>query len=315
MFVCLAGERLKVKFSSMFAEVEFEEEPFTEPQRRSRSTTEDHGVANEETNSSSSPSAIVHFHLPGMKDFSVVAGASQEMEEEESKFDPRLFNGDSWLSTECHCLKCEGLRVVQKVRLLRPPPILILLDLDNFGFRQFQLCPPRLRRSSRLSNEDILSSIFLWGFFGSCFTRYHKVWPTDDLVIRLDEEMEKEDMHGSQIRKESIWRRVAKENRLLLTPCSGRNQGADCVMRDVVNAFSGSDMIVVTGDAELIHLLKEDRRLRRKRAFSHSDMTSSSMLGFVNITTQEKKLVPVWQALADQIARMRSFHTKDSAPT
>lgn len=320
----------------------------------------------------------IRFHKPGDPEFSAVSGATSH---EETNFDPRLFNGDSWLSSECHCLKCEGARLIARTRALpssvptpaslfhshsslstcmfRHFPVLVLLDLDNFGFRQFQLMPPRLspsvsmtsKKSPKvlsLSNDDLFASIFLWGFFGSCFTRYHKVWPTEDVLMNLYSTLEKEKESNCLLTSEakmnsvtnpppkqsSIWKQLISQKRLLLTPCSGGRQGADTVLRQVVQGFSSTfQIIVVTGDGPLIKTLQEDQGLySRKRVREEKEKNSQNEefsatvqertlrtplvdqhIRFVHIPPKEKKLVPVWQAIAREVVSLRG--PKVSEPT
>lgn len=283
----------------MFAESGFESSDHDDEESNAEPQSGPHILSNGTNSSSRGNVTTVQFHRPGMPEYSVVAGARYDTA---AHFDPRLFNGDSWLSDDCHCLRCEGLRALEKMRALPTPPVLVLLDLDNFGYRQFQLCPPRLGKAARITNDGILSSILLWGFFGSCFTRYYNVWPTDTLLANVDSSLNKDDIDGSQNRKESIWFSLSSQSRLLLTPCSGSNQGADCVMRDVVHAFANQDMIVMTGDGELVRLLQEERRLLRKRKSSEEDDDDgAAKLLFVDMSRVEKRLVPVWHALASQL--------------
>lgn len=305
----------------------------------------------------SATNIVVRFHKPGDPEFSAVAGAHTE---QDANFNPQLFNGDSWLSSECHCLKCEGIRLVEKYcafhpkermgvittsSLISPPlssnvrraelPVLVLLDLDNFGFRQFQLMPPRLDKfsSSKLdekkvalmSNDEIFSQMFMWGFFGSCFTRYHQVWPTEDLLLNLSPPLLSEGERNISVKKadnppslsNSIWKKLILQKKLLLTPCSGGRQGADMVLRQVVQAFSSSfDIVVITGDVELMELLQHDQRGKpRKRArsgLSNNDEETESCssdgekeIRFICISSKEKKLIPVWAALAHEISSLR----------
>eukprot|EP00796_Vickermania_ingenoplastis_P013273 gene13273-9115_t len=287
----------------------FEEVPFEDPD----DVRGEEKICCSKTQKRSSSLVVntVQFHSPGMKEYSAVAGAGNEVG---TNFDPRLFNGDSWLSPVCHCLKCEGLRAhLQLQNLTRKsrastPPVILVLDLDNFGYRQFQLCPPRLDKKCQISNVELLSTVYVWAFFGSCFTRYHKVWPTDELLSNLDDEFSKEDIQGSQMKQDSIWKSLSSGKRLQLTPCSGSNQGADSVVREVVQAFSSTyDIVVVTGDVELIRLLRDERRMERKRSFCQTSGDSSTpfQLLFVNVSSLGKKLVPVWQAIASQVAGLR----------
>lgn len=240
--------------------------------------------------SSSSATVAMHFHRPGMPQFSAVAGASGDTS---AIFDPRLLNGDSWLSDECHCLNCEGLRVTLMLRDLKAPqpPVIVLLDLDNFGYMQFQLCPPRLPKNLSCSNADIISNMFVWGFFGSCFTRYHRVWPSLDAITRMED--------GETEGKDSVWRMLVREKRVMLTPCSGKDQGADGVIETVVDAFSDYKRVVVTGDVKLIEMMKEKARKHRKRLADDSPIKSS--LSFVNASALNKKLVGVWHSIAMRV--------------
>lgn len=284
----------------MFAVVPFENDPVSEDLESLPAVSSSNANKLKET---------VHFHTPGMAEFSVVAGASHESD---SFFDPRLFNGDSWLTSECHCLKCEGLRMVQKIQpllvrenSLSDKPVVLLLDLDNFGFRQFQLAPPRLPKYTKISNSDIISSVFVWGFFGSCFTRYHKVWPTDELLKNSClEEVAQEKSSNAK----SIWQLLVNQNRVLLTPCSGANQGADSVMKEVAFALSETyNMILVTGDVALIDLLREEHRLHRKRSSREEDDKNSKTpnMQFINVLQHNKKLVPTWHAIGREVMHFR----------
>lgn len=347
----------------MFQEVPFEESNETREMGKIRSN------GSSACGSASSANTIVRFHKPGDPDFSAVAGATSEVD---VAFNPRLFNGDSWLSSDCHCIKCEGIRLIEKSCTLCEPkreismppitslhfsskssdglPVLILLDLDNFGFRQFQLMPPRLfghsssahtksEKRCELSNDELFSYIFVWGFFGSCFTRYHKLWPTEDLLLNMDNPLltkkqenscEKRSgsldaSHNSPVIPSSIWKRLVLQKRLLLTPCSGGCQGADGVLRQVVNVFSPSfDIVVVSGDGPLIQLLQEDHRRgsrKRKRTGEMSRNGASNpdvfledkevgcgrptQIRFIHIPPKEKKLVPVWNAIAVEVSSLR----------
>ncbi|CCW62811.1 unnamed protein product [Phytomonas sp. EM1] len=205
----------------MFKETSFEEGNIDEPHAAPVSNT--------------APSVLPHvagpclytlrYHKPGEDGFCSVANGEGVGEGEGIPWvDSRTINGDSWVSNVCHCTRCECMRVMVALsRLEAPagrPPVLVLLDLDNFGFNQFKSTPPVLKRSHRgrlgctssmrrprtdaacgereggssddgedcySSEVDMFENMFVWAFFGSCFARYHGTWPSEEVVTQPPE--------------------------------------------------------------------------------------------------------------------------------
>ncbi|KAL7700039.1 hypothetical protein N2W54_004539 [Lotmaria passim] len=238
-------------------------------------------------------SGFVKFHKPGDDGFSVVAGACDDAD---ARHDAHFISGDAWLSKECHCIQCETLRVMARFSELHSDaqlsPVIVLMDLDNFGFNQFKSIPP-------FHDVELLDNVVVWAFFGSCFTRHHRAWPSAQTVCeplpgRLP-------LAPGTIEKKSIWKILVEKNRVFFTPCGGQSQAADGVMRRVIQALRGIDTIFLTGDVKLINDIYRSRRLLGMKTKRHHEDELMDRLTVINVADMDKRFVPVWRALCQCI--------------
>lgn len=242
----------------------------------------------------------LHFHRPGDADFSSVAGSRNG---KGAPFDNQTINGDSWVSSECRCTRCECLRVLSNIDCLRSRQskgetvILVLLDLDNFGFNQFKSIPPHMDVDN--TDVDILDYIYMWGFFGSCFSRYYKTWPNSETVCEALPQQ-----RSVMKQKPSIWQRLVSSGRVHFTPCGGHSQGADEVMLDVIKVFADMNAILVTSDVKLLQKVYQKRRLLgMKTRRSNEDDMLADRLTLVNVEDLDKRFVPVWRELVYRVTQ------------
>ncbi|KAG8345698.1 hypothetical protein ERJ75_001825700 [Trypanosoma vivax] len=288
----------------------------------------DFGFQANRINRSGDCSAVVSLHRPGDDEFSCVAGGSDDFD---GAYDARLISGDSWLGGQCHCVRCEVVYASEKIshvrKMMRSDKALlksvaavgnkveesllvILLDLDNYGFNQFKAIPPP--RSSD-ADFNLLDHLFLWCFFGSCFSRHHGVLPDAEVVCRAFEPSKKHFADGVSPgadgksvkgrRKKSVWQRLVAKKRVHFTPCGGQQQAADGVMMQVAKAMTHMPLVVVSGDLGLLTLISESRRAVGRKAMREAlEYEFASHLEVVNVLEHGRKFAPVWQAL-EEIAR------------
>ncbi|KPA84708.1 hypothetical protein ABB37_01212 [Leptomonas pyrrhocoris] len=250
---------------------------------------------------------FVQFHKPGDEGFSVVAGACDDAD---ARHDSYFMSGDAWLSEECHCIQCETLRVMSRFSELcsKPElsPVIVLVDLDNFGFNQFKSIPP-------YTDAELLDNVLVWAFFGSCFTRHHRAWPNAQTVC---EPLPSRAAAPHETTKKSIWQILVERNQAFFTPCGGQSQAADSVMRRVIEALHGVDTIFLTGDAKLINEIYRSRRLRGMKTKRHHEGEMTDRLTVINVADLEKRFVPVWRALCQRIRanlRTSDFSSSDDS--
>nr|CCC95993.1 unnamed protein product [Trypanosoma congolense IL3000] len=258
----------------------------------------------------------VRFHQPGELGFACVAGATNG---EDSVCNEELVNGDLWVNDQCHCVKCEVLQASLEISVLQEKmigsnssgsrnPVVILLDLDNYGFNQFRSVPPRREKATKF---DLLQHVFVWCFFGSCFTRYHGVLPNAETVCKSFHESNEEYMdrltRNTKHRggKESIWKRLVEDGRVHFTACGGHNQGADSVILQIAYAMIHMPLIVVSGDKAMLRAITECRRTVGKKSTRQAlENDYISKLVVIDVCTHRKKLLPVWKCLETEVCRI-----------
>ncbi|EPY28853.1 hypothetical protein STCU_04848 [Strigomonas culicis] len=257
----------------------------------------------------------MRFHQPGDPAFSVVAGAVVD-NEEQNAMSERLANGDGWLTTDCHCLRCESLRVLDKLqsfqhvhRVHGGKVILVLLDLDNFGFNQFKSVPPQ----PAAGEPNCFAHIFVWCFFGSCFTRYHSFWPSDETVLLPFQQPGAAPQRAGAlcVTGDSVWKHLVLNKQVHFTPCGGQSQGADNVIVEVVRSFSLTHpLILVTGDNGLLQYISSHTRSVGKKSRRDDDSRADTVdfaspnLDFVNTLVSGKRFIPVWRDLSSKVHQM-----------
>lgn len=284
----------------------------------------------------SEQTVTMHFHRPGEVGFCSVAGAGDDSA---ASLDARTISGDTWVSDECRCARCECLRVMHKLAAAEAaakrkakgkswPIVLLVLDLDNFGFNQFKSVPPGTASAmdsdsdyldEALTGVNTVQHLFMWSFFGSCFTRYHHTWPTEESV---SEPLATSAASGSRSSpppppppvplhahkaRPSIWQRVCREGRVHFTHCSGQSQAADHVMMSVLAAFADRDVIVLSGDSKLLQEIQASRR--RVGNKSRRDNESAKVpdhLTLIDVNDDGKRFVPVWKALDHRVKEIVS---------
>ncbi|EAN80427.1 uncharacterized protein TEOVI_000858600 [Trypanosoma equiperdum] len=264
---------------------------------------------------------VVQLHRPGSEGFSCVAGPADGATR---MYDEKLINGDSWVSDECHCVYCEVLKASSSLsklqgrfkRDLRPTgdrvggrkTVVLLLDLDNYGFNQFKSVPPR---RSEGSNINVLDHLFVWSFFSSCFARYHGVLPDAHVVCQRNSGSEADARHSDVNNlnwgqgKKSVWKHLADEGRLHFTPCGGQQQAADGVIMQIAYAMVHMPLIVVSGDQGLLRAISERRRVAgRKTSRDIMENELTSQLEVINVCKHNKKFFPVWRDLETAVRRI-----------
>lgn len=244
--------------------------------------------------------SIKRLHRPGDKHFSLVAGSTpllaEQQKERGDNFDQKLSSGDQWLTNECRCIQCEVIRVSgQCLTALPADTVVVLLDLDNFGFHQFKRKPPRLdlttgerKRIKRkvqssvgggaepLSSSPIaqlstsvLGRIFVWAFYGSCFGRHYGCLPHEILECAP---------------KGSIWSSLQSSKRVHFTPCGGHDQAVDEVIVAISAALAHRKHLVISKDRHLAETIESSK--------------GNSVLGAIDVNDCERQLPGVWKQLA-----------------
>ncbi|KAK7199768.1 hypothetical protein NESM_000023100 [Novymonas esmeraldas] len=238
--------------------------------------------------------AFVRFHHPGEEGFSVVAGACDDAD---ARHDAHFVSGDAWMSKNCHCIQCETLRVLTRFTEMRAQPdvspVIVLVDLDNFGFNQFKSIPP-------YADVELLKHVIVWAFFGSCFTRHHRAWPSAESVC---EPLPNRIAPASPTvaAKRSIWEILVETHQVFFTPCGGQSQAADSVMHRVLQALHGVETVLLTGDVRLINEVYRNRRLLGMKSRRHNEEDMSDRLTIINVDDLDKRFVPVWRALCHRL--------------
>lgn len=289
----------------MFEEVEFDDD---DGKQNESSAGEVGGGSNRKTGGHS-PTMMLRFHQPGEEAFCAVAGSQYDTEDIQSA---RLVNGDSWVTQECRCARCEGMRVVAKMdgietsrrqRGIVAPLLLVLLDLDNFGFNQLKSVAPRLPEES--DSFKLVDNIFVWSFFGSCFTRYHKIWPSEESVALpftpAGSSKPPPAQSSASPRRPSVWQQLVGGGQVHFTPCTGASQGADNVIKDVIRSFTPLyHVVLVTGDVQMINEIRPEsaRTIGRKTArIENEEEFSSGHLDIINVKDCGHRFLSVWMAL------------------
>ncbi|ESL10989.1 hypothetical protein TRSC58_01270 [Trypanosoma rangeli SC58] len=286
----------------MFAEVEFEDE---DSARGLAEDSDSHDCPDELEGGA--PAGVVRLHRPGEVGFSCVAGTADDAT---SLYDARLINGDSWLSNECHCVRCETLRVSTQLTKLRQSSsdkamVVVLLDLDNYGFNQFRSSPTSATKNGGF---DVIEHMFVWCFFGSCFSRYHGELPCPEGVLRSNPKEESNPKcQRSAGRRRSVWQRLVSEGRCYFTPCGGQRQGADGVILQVAQAMTHVPVIVLSGDRQMLQTVHENRRhLGRKSTRDVLEGGFIDNLDIINALEHGKRFLSVWRELEAKIRRVVS---------
>lgn len=298
----------------MFVEVDFDQEDSNPGGDTPRSTSSG------STRNTQNDMVTMRFHQPGDEAFAIVAGAVVDTEEQNA-MNERLANGDGWLTTDCHCLRCESLRVLEKMqafqhlhRVKGGKVILVLVDLDNFGFNQFKSVPPRPADGE----TNCFAHMFVWCFFGSCFTRYHSFWPSEETVLKPFQPAGGQQSQGARcVTGDSVWKHLVVNGQVHFTPCGGQSQGADNVIVEVVRNFSQTHpVILVTGDQGLLNFIHAHKRAAGRKARRSDETTaealdfSSQNLDFVNTLVNEKRFIPVWRDLTLKMQQMVSSRVR-----
>lgn len=315
----------------MFVEEEFDDhrEPrSTEAHAQGQRNRVPHG----RSTPSFTPTHTLHFHRPGEEGFCSVAGAGDDTE---ALLDARTVSGDSWVSDQCRCLRCECLRVLQKLDGLqrkaratdKGPLILLLLDLDNFGFNQFKSVPPRFSAAAAAGEDEHsgeekkddgdegqlvnpLRHLFVWSFFGSCFTRHYKTWPSE---VSVCEELPSSSSANSEApsaasgapRRATIWQRLVRMGHVHFTPCAGQSQAADNAMLSIFDVFGERDVILLTGDKKLLSEIYRRRRIRgcKSRRDNENDLMSDR-LTLIDVNDGDRRFIPVWRELEKRVEQV-----------
>ncbi|KAF8279516.1 hypothetical protein TcG_00195 [Trypanosoma cruzi] len=281
----------------MFAEVEFENEG------GALCSAEKNGSHDSSDESRDNMTAgVVRMHRPGEVGFSCVAGTADDVE---SIHDARLMNGDSWLGNECHCVRCETVRVSTQLAKLRQRSskkamVVVLLDLDNYGFNQFRSVPTNVPANGGF---DLIEHMYVWCFFGSCFSRYHGEFPSAESVCRsIPRETTDTKCKQSVGRRPSVWQRLVSEGRCHFTPCGGQQQGADGVILQIARAMTHMPVIVLSGDREMLQKVCVKRRLVGKKAKREVvERDSPGNVDIINVLEHGKRFLPVWRELESKI--------------
>ncbi|KAG5470563.1 hypothetical protein LSCM1_01807 [Leishmania martiniquensis] len=233
---------------------------------------------------------FVRFHRPGEEGFSIVAGACDDRD---ARHDSHFVSGDAWMSESCHCTQCETLRVLSRYSEMSAQPsafpVIVLVDLDNFGFNQFKSIPP-------YADVELLNRVLLWCFFGSCFTRHHRAWPNAETVCEPLPNRALS-MNRTGTAKRSIWEILVEKRQVFFTPCGGQAQAADSVMHRVLQALHGVKTVLLTGDVKLINEIYRSRRLLGMKSRRQNEDDMSDRLTVINVDDMDKRFVPVWRSL------------------
>ncbi|RNF19083.1 uncharacterized protein Tco025E_04247 [Trypanosoma conorhini] len=286
----------------MFAEVGFEDAD------SARGSAEDSGSRDRpEALEGSMAAGVVRLHRPGDAGFSCVAGTADD---DASLYDARLINGDSWLSNECHCVRCETLRVSAQLAKLRQrggnnAVVVVLLDLDNYGFNQFRSVPTSMTEDGEF---DVFEHMYMWCFFGSCFPRYHGELPCPESVSRsIPQDAGNPTRKHRAGRRPSVWQRLVSAGRCHFTPCGGQRQGADGVILQVAQAMTHMPVIVLSGDREMLQAARVNRRQRgRKATRDVVECEFHANLDIINVLEHGKRFLPVWRELEAKICQVAS---------
>jgi hypothetical protein len=264
----------------MFTEVGFSDSDIDEP-ARSRKT---HRTEMVTVSEASNELVQVTLHHPSHPQFRHSAGIVEGDE-------PGPL-GPQWLSQSCHCLRCDILRAGQLIQQLPQTPVVVLLDLDNWGFNQLKGAPPK--KAQRVGNsrkarqrakrrndplpELLLQQTFFWCFFGSYFVQHFGVHP-EEFVFH-------------EAPKGSIWCRLKDAGRVTFTPCGGHLQAADGVITRIAAAMGHCPVVVLSGDLALIDL---SNSLLSQRAGSD---------GLALALANGESLASVWHRLANAVAHV-----------
>ncbi|GET91499.1 hypothetical protein, conserved [Leishmania tarentolae] len=284
----------------------FQEVAFDDMEVSGASRDDTHLSAGNAANATEAGKAFVRFHRPGEEGFSVVAGACDD---KDARHDAHFVSGDAWMSKDCHCIQCETLRVLTRYSEMRTRPnifpVIVLVDLDNFGFNQFKSIPP-------YTDVELLDRMLVWSFFGSCFKRYHRAWPSEQTVCQPLPNRDTT-VHSGGATKRSIWEILVEKQQVFFTPCGGQMQAADNVMHRVLRALQGMDAILLTGDVKLIDEIYRSRRLLGMKSQRHNEAEMSDKLTVINVNDKDKRFVPVWRSLCDRLrGTLHDVGTADS---
>ncbi|KAG5495466.1 hypothetical protein GH5_03127 [Leishmania sp. Ghana 2012 LV757] len=272
----------------------FKEVAFDDMAGSSTPAEEAHSVSELSTAIDEGGKAFMRFHRPGEEGFSIVAGACDDMD---ARHDAHFVSGDAWMSKSCHCTQCETLRVLSRYSEMSAQPntfpVIVLVDLDNFGFNQFKSIPP-------YADVELLDKVLLWCFFGSCFTRHHRAWPSAQTVC---EPLPNRAMPATSAgaAKRSIWEILVEKRQVFFTPCGGQTQAADTVMHHVLQALHGVETVLLTGDVKLINEIYRSRRLLGMKSRRHNEDDMSDRLTVINVDDMDKRFVPVWRSLCHRL--------------
>ncbi|AYU81716.1 hypothetical protein, conserved [Leishmania donovani] len=272
----------------------FEEISFDDVDVSCASHEDDRLVAENVADAVEGGKAFVRFHRPGEEGFSIVAGACDD---KDARHDAHFMSGDAWMSKDCHCIQCETLRVLSRYSEMRAQPnispVIVLVDLDNFGFNQFKSIPP-------YPDVELLDHVLVWSFFGSCFTRHHRAWPSEQTVCEpLPNRAVSVNAAGTT--KRSIWEILVSKQQVFFTPCGGQTQAADNVMHRVLQALQGMETVLLTGDVKLINEIYRSRRLLGMKSRRHNEDEMSDKLTVINVDDMDKRFVPVWRSLCNRL--------------
>jgi hypothetical protein len=273
----------------------FEEEPFSSDDEHQTTKTSMHRRAEKRpregelpardvvADARPLPTVSVAFHRPGDVQFRSHAGSPGVCS---SPLDG-VAVGDLWLSKECHCLRCEMLRAQRQLSsrsktATGPGCVVLLWDLDNFGFRDLQRSEPAAPRGS----TPLSSRCLLWGFYGACFTRHYRCRP-EDLDVQPESTLGQLRTHGA----------------VMMTPCGGHKEAVDEVLVAAARAaglLAGSRLtIVVTGDKHLAQFMMET-------LCDNADATDvgASPLRVIDVNKCDRKIGNVWKTIREMEAAL-----------
>ena len=132
-----------------------------------------------------------------------------------------------WLGSECRCLQCELTRLAGSLSAQTEVTrdIVVLLDLDNFGFPHWVRTPVQMR------DFKLPENIFLWGFYGLGFESHGRKGDPNTHITR-----------------NSIFGHLRARGQLRLSPCGNYPQAADNAMQCAVSVLRNVHLMVVSAD-------------------------------------------------------------------
>ena len=152
--------------------------------------------------------------------------------------DPRLACGDLYIGHICHCISCVLARGVsllpEKGPICGIHPTILFLDMDNYGYSEFNTAVDLSRDWFNSLHALIVSGgLFVWAYYGACFERRYSTDPAQDFSLsnlpNRDSKV-KLPSRNSKVRYGSIWYHLIKHRAVLCIPCGGHSQAVDQCM-------------------------------------------------------------------------------------